>query len=38
MKPHTPKPLKWNADPMFLIPVAIIVAIVAWTIVRRYMY
>lgn len=38
MKPYSQKPLKWHADPKFLIPVTIILAMVAWTIFREFTY
>lgn len=38
MKPYSQTPLKWHADAKFLIPVAIILAMVAWTIFRELTY
>ncbi len=38
VKPYNPNPLKWHADPMFVVPVTIIVAMVAWTIFREFIY
>lgn len=38
VKPYSPKSLKWYADLMFLIPVGIIVAMIAWTIFREFGY
>jgi len=38
MKPHRQKILEWYADPMFLIPIAVILAMAVWTILRNVGY
>ena len=38
MKPFGPKPLQWYADPLFLIPIAIIVSLIVWTVFRELRY